>query len=42
VRGKGSRLGESCLKVRLSQDRMPVVPAHPAAKLGEGVSWMAT
>jgi hypothetical protein len=26
VRGKGSKLGEPCPKVRLSQDRMPVEP----------------
>jgi hypothetical protein len=28
VRGKGTKLGEGCPKVRLSQDRMPI--------LGEG------
>jgi hypothetical protein len=26
VRGKGSKLGEPCPKVRLSPDRMPVEP----------------
>jgi hypothetical protein len=26
VRGKGSKLGEPCPKVRLSQDRMPIEP----------------
>ena len=26
MRGKGSKLGEPCSKVRLSQDRMPVEP----------------
>ncbi len=26
MRGKGSRLGEPCPKVRLSQDRMPIEP----------------
>jgi hypothetical protein len=37
-RGKGRKLGEPSL--RLSQDRMPVVPPSLAAKLGEGVSWV--
>jgi len=26
VRGKGSKLGEPCPKVRLSQDRLPIEP----------------
>ncbi len=26
MRGKGSKLGEPCPKVRLSQDRMPIEP----------------
>jgi hypothetical protein len=26
VRGKGTKLGEHCPKVRLSQDRMPIEP----------------
>jgi hypothetical protein len=28
VRGKGATLGEGCPKVRLSQDRMPILPHH--------------
>jgi hypothetical protein len=42
VRGKGAKLGEGCTKVRLSQDRMPILPPHltsclsPQNKLGEG------
>jgi hypothetical protein len=36
VRGKGSRLGEPCPKVRLSQDRLPIEPFSPHEKLGEG------
>jgi hypothetical protein len=42
VRGKGTKLGEGCPKVRLSQDRMPILPPHLAysegkgTKLGEG------
>ncbi len=28
MRGKGSRLGEPCPKVRLSQDRLPIEPFH--------------
>jgi hypothetical protein len=35
VRGKGSRLGEPCPKVRLSQGRMPIEPFE-CRKLGEG------
>ncbi len=27
MRGKGSKLGEPCPKVRLSQDKMPVEPS---------------
>ncbi len=46
--GKGTKLGEHCPKVSLSQDRMPIEPltqqqswvrgkrASPPAKLGEG------
>jgi hypothetical protein len=30
VRGKGTKLGEGCPKVRLSQDRMPIFPPHLA------------
>ncbi len=33
MRVKGSRLGEACPKVRLSQDRMPI---EKRSKLGEG------
>ncbi len=29
VRGKGSKLGEPCPKVRLSQDRLPIEPFAP-------------
>jgi hypothetical protein len=32
---KGPKLGEPCPKVRLSQDRMPIFPSPPPAKLGE-------
>ncbi len=35
MRGKGTKLGEGFLKVRLSQDRMPIV-IYPQNKLGEG------
>jgi hypothetical protein len=35
VRGKGRKQGESCPKVRLSQDRLPIV-ISPHEKLGEG------
>jgi hypothetical protein len=41
VRGKGARLSEGCPKVRLSQDRMPILPPHlalslsPQSRLGE-------
>ncbi len=40
--GEGTRLGEGCPKVRLSQDRMPILPPHlgysegKGTKLGEG------
>jgi len=40
--GKGTKLGEGCPKVRLSQDRMPILPPRLAysegkrTKLGEG------
>jgi hypothetical protein len=37
--GKASRLSQSYPKVRLSQDRMPVVPPPLATKLGKGASW---
>jgi hypothetical protein len=42
VRGKGTKLGKGCPKVRLSQDRMPNLSPHLAysegkgTKLGEG------
>ncbi len=44
VRGKGSKLGEPCPKVRLSQDRLPIEPFYnikkwvwgKGSKLGEG------
>ncbi len=29
MRGKGTKLGEGCPRVRLSQDRMPIFPPHP-------------
>jgi hypothetical protein len=35
VRGKDSKLGELCPKVRLSQDRLPII-IRPHEKLGEG------
>ncbi len=43
VRGKGSKLGEPCPKVRLSQDRLPIEPfsnvkswvLEKGSKLGE-------
>ncbi len=40
--GEGARLGEGCPKIRLSQDRMPILSPHLAysegkgTKLGEG------
>ena len=40
--GEGTKLGEGCPKVRLSQDRMPILSPHLAysegkgTKLGEG------
>jgi hypothetical protein len=42
VRGKGTKLGEGCPEVRLSQDWMPILPPHltyfegKGSKLGEG------
>jgi hypothetical protein len=42
VKGKGTKLGEGCPKVRLSQDRMKILSFHLAVyegkgtKLGEG------
>jgi hypothetical protein len=42
VRGKGTKLGEGCPKVRLSQDRITILSFHLAyyegkgTKLGEG------
>ncbi len=42
MRGKGTKLGEGCPKVRLSQDRMTILSFHLAysegkeIKLGEG------
>jgi len=42
VRGKGTKLCEGCPTVRLSQDRMPILPPSPSLaifpqfKLGEG------
>jgi hypothetical protein len=42
MRGKGTKLGEECPKVRLSQDRMPILSSHltysegKGTKLGEG------
>jgi hypothetical protein len=30
VRAKGAKLGGGCPKVRLSQDRMPILPPHLA------------
>jgi hypothetical protein len=43
VRGKGTKQGEGCPKVRLSQDRMTILSFHLAyyegksTKLGEGI-----
>ncbi len=36
MRGNGSKLGEPCPKVRLSQDRMPIEPFDRRVNLGEG------
>jgi hypothetical protein len=42
VKGKGTKLGERCPKVRLSQDRMPILSPSPSLaifpqiKRGEG------
>jgi hypothetical protein len=44
--GKGTKLGEGCPKVRLSQDRMPMLfpsprlAIFPQIKLGEGEGTM--
>ncbi len=35
--GKGSKLGEPCPKVSLSQDRFPIEPYGKGTKLGDGV-----
>ncbi len=40
MRGKGSKLGEPCPKVRFSQDRMPIEPFSKKNKLGEGKGTM--
>jgi len=40
VRGKGSKLGEPCPEVRLSQDRLPIEPFSKQNKLGEGKGTM--
>ncbi len=34
MRGKGTKLGERCPKVRLSQDRMPIIPKKIQKKSG--------
>ncbi len=43
MRGERSKLGEGCPKVRLSQDRMPILPPHLAYYEGKGtklgLSW---
>jgi hypothetical protein len=36
VRGERSKLGEGCPKVRLSQDRMPILPPQLAYYEGKG------
>jgi hypothetical protein len=33
--GEGARLGEGCPKVRLSQDRMPILSPSPSLLRGE-------
>jgi hypothetical protein len=35
VKGKGTKLGEGCPKVKLSQDRMPILPPHLAYSEGK-------
>ncbi len=35
--GEGTKLGEGCPKVRLSQDRMPILPPHLAYSEGKGI-----
>ena len=37
VRGKGTKLGEHCPKVRLSQDRMPIIPKKSSGLLRSGL-----
>jgi hypothetical protein len=45
VRGKGTKLCEGCPKIRLSQDRMPILgegegtKRGKGSKLGEGAFW---
>ncbi len=36
MRGKGTKLGEGCTKVRLSQDRMTILSFHLAYYEGKG------
>ncbi len=36
MRGKGTKLGEGCPKVRLSQDRMTILSFHLAYSEGKG------
>ncbi len=36
MRGKGTKLGEGCPKVRLSQDRMPILGRGKGTKRGNG------
>ncbi len=42
MKGKGTKLGEGCPEVRLSQDKMPILSPSPClferkgTKLGEG------
>ena len=36
MRGKGTKLGEGCPKVRLSQDRMPILVLGERTKRGKG------
>jgi len=41
VRGKGTKLGEGCPKVRLSQDRMPILVLRgKGLRGGKGLSYV--
>ncbi len=39
--GKGTKLGEGCSKVRLSQDRMPILSLSPTYSEGRGTKLLS-